>query len=592
MSTVPLYPRRPDEFESFVLDIFFRLIQPAKDLHLYPNIPTKVLSNAESNHLRLQSDELLMGIYARNSKDGFAFTTRRIYWKNPWEQPQLVTYSDVIGPVKNSMGLNLELGGKLKITISGIDRKIQDSFVQLVTQVSSGFQRYGATPPVLTEASGGALWHLAVSGRQYGPYDAETLRAMVTAGQVSPSEALVWRDGMASWLPLAQVPELVMLPKASSYGAPPSPPPLSTPSQRPQSDRPRAPAPGVERPSAMSETADGRPTETLVREIFVRRVARSDRVHLAPNIPPKVLEGARAAYLFEERGESLIAIIDDTYSRNGKDGIAFTSQRVCWRNSFEGVQAINYAELLGPFKHTGGFSPKVELGHNAYLKANLAGPNVRDSLVAFLNDVTTSLRGIAASVQGQSLYAVVLTDVGRNKIQVVKSVRQATGLGLKEALDLANQIPATIKGMMLQDDANLLATKLREAGATIEVRLERQALPQIPASSAPVLGSLDDVLGDSGSLDEDRAPQANTSLVDLNNDPLDSLLALPGITLDVANALAKERARRGGFETVEEAGSLLELQPHQVEQLRELVILKPYQGPVGDPSAGRRVIDF
>lgn len=76
---------------------------------------------------------------------------------------------------------------------------------------------------------------------------------------------------------------------------------------------------------------------------------------------------------------------------------------------------------------------------------------------------------------------------------------------------------------------------------------------------------------------------------DLNQSPVDDLLALPAISLPNGQKLVRERERRGGFGTVEEAGHFLGLQPHQVERLKQRAMLGPYEG--ARPSGGR-VVDF
>ena len=65
---------------------------------------------------------------------------------------------------------------------------------------------------------------------------------------------------------------------------------------------------------------------------------------------------------------------------------------------------------------------------------------------------------------------VVLAEVGGNKIQVIKAVREATGLGLKEAKEIVDGAPSTIKEAMPTADAEALKAKLEEAGAKIELK--------------------------------------------------------------------------------------------------------------------------
>ena len=78
--------------------------------------------------------------------------------------------------------------------------------------------------------------------------------------------------------------------------------------------------------------------------------------------------------------------------------------------------------------------------------------------------------GGAAAADEKTEFDVVLTDVGANKIQVIKAVREATGLGLKEAKAIVDGAPATVKEAMPTADAEALKAKLEEAGATIELK--------------------------------------------------------------------------------------------------------------------------
>ena len=78
--------------------------------------------------------------------------------------------------------------------------------------------------------------------------------------------------------------------------------------------------------------------------------------------------------------------------------------------------------------------------------------------------------GGAATADEKTEFDVVLAEVGGNKIQVIKAVREATGLGLKEAKEIVDGAPSTIKEAMPTADAEALKAKLEEAGAKIELK--------------------------------------------------------------------------------------------------------------------------
>jgi large subunit ribosomal protein L7/L12 len=78
--------------------------------------------------------------------------------------------------------------------------------------------------------------------------------------------------------------------------------------------------------------------------------------------------------------------------------------------------------------------------------------------------------GGAAPAAEKSEFDVVLANAGAQKIQVIKAVREATGLGLKEAKELVDGAPKTIKEAISKNDAEELKKKLEEAGATVELK--------------------------------------------------------------------------------------------------------------------------
>ena len=75
-----------------------------------------------------------------------------------------------------------------------------------------------------------------------------------------------------------------------------------------------------------------------------------------------------------------------------------------------------------------------------------------------------------AVVEEQTEFAVVLTSAGDGKINVIKAVREITGLGLKEAKDLVDAAPKPVKEGVPKEEADAVKAKLEEAGASVEVR--------------------------------------------------------------------------------------------------------------------------
>ena len=76
----------------------------------------------------------------------------------------------------------------------------------------------------------------------------------------------------------------------------------------------------------------------------------------------------------------------------------------------------------------------------------------------------------AAVVEEQTEFNVILASAGANKVSVIKAVRGATGLGLKEAKALVDGAPAAVKEAVSKEEAEALKKELEEAGATVEVK--------------------------------------------------------------------------------------------------------------------------
>ena len=90
------------------------------------------------------------------------------------------------------------------------------------------------------------------------------------------------------------------------------------------------------------------------------------------------------------------------------------------------------------------------------------------SAVAVAAPVAGGAAGAAA--EEKTSFNVVLKEAGANKIQVIKVVRDATGLGLKEAKDLVDGAPKTVKENVKKEEAEELKAKFAEAGATVELQ--------------------------------------------------------------------------------------------------------------------------
>ena len=84
--------------------------------------------------------------------------------------------------------------------------------------------------------------------------------------------------------------------------------------------------------------------------------------------------------------------------------------------------------------------------------------------------VAAPAEGGAAAAEEQTEFDVILTSAGAAKINVIKAVREITGLGLKDAKELVDGAPKAVKEKVSADDAEAAKAKLEEAGATVEVK--------------------------------------------------------------------------------------------------------------------------
>jgi large subunit ribosomal protein L7/L12 len=92
------------------------------------------------------------------------------------------------------------------------------------------------------------------------------------------------------------------------------------------------------------------------------------------------------------------------------------------------------------------------------------------SAAAMTSAAPAAAAAAAAPVEEQTEFTVLLKGPGANKINVIKSVRELTGLGLKEAKDLVDAAPKNVKENIPKEEAEAIAKKLKDAGAEVEIK--------------------------------------------------------------------------------------------------------------------------
>ena len=95
---------------------------------------------------------------------------------------------------------------------------------------------------------------------------------------------------------------------------------------------------------------------------------------------------------------------------------------------------------------------------------------VKAAPVAVAGAVGPAPAAVEEKKEEKTEFDVVLANAGANKIQVIKAIREITGLGLKEAKDLVEAAPKTVKEAVSKADAEEMKKKLAEAGATVELK--------------------------------------------------------------------------------------------------------------------------
>jgi large subunit ribosomal protein L7/L12 len=98
------------------------------------------------------------------------------------------------------------------------------------------------------------------------------------------------------------------------------------------------------------------------------------------------------------------------------------------------------------------------------------GVSAAAAMPVFAGAMPGAAGGAAAPVEEKTEFTVTLTEIGTNKINVIKVVRELTALGLKDAKDLVEAAPKPVKEGVNKADADTAKAKLEEAGATVEVK--------------------------------------------------------------------------------------------------------------------------
>jgi large subunit ribosomal protein L7/L12 len=155
--------------------------------------------------------------------------------------------------------------------------------------------------------------------------------------------------------------------------------------------------------------------------------------------------------------ESLVAL--ETWPRDNE--IATTDNTKNWRNHMADLQQLEEQIVGLSLLDAAALVKKLE--ERLGVSAAAAAP------VMVAGGGAAAGAG-AAPVEEKTEFTVVLKDVGANKINVIKAVREVTSLGLKEAKDLVDGAPKTVKEGVSKEEAETIKKKFSDAGATVEVK--------------------------------------------------------------------------------------------------------------------------
>jgi large subunit ribosomal protein L7/L12 len=128
------------------------------------------------------------------------------------------------------------------------------------------------------------------------------------------------------------------------------------------------------------------------------------------------------------------------------------------KEAINGLSVVDLAQLLKELQEDWGVSAAAAVAYAPAAAGGAAAPAAGGDGAA------------APAEEEQTEFDVVLKEIGPNKINVIKVVRELTALGLKEAKDLVEAAPKAVKEAIAKDDANAAKAKLEEVGAVVEVR--------------------------------------------------------------------------------------------------------------------------
>lgn len=308
-------------------------------------------------------------------------------------------------------------------------------------------------------------------------------------------------------------------------------------------------------------------------------------------IPDKKLANARKRYPIPAQ-ERVVALIDTTSFGSAKTGIAIGEMGIYWRN-FNIETKKNYLSwhdlASAPIVAKGIVSSRVEAGEDSVLEL-VGAAFKKDDVVRLLSDIQHLTRSPSTASRSSST-----TDT-RAQWMVAVSGRQFGPYDFSTLRSMVAECQIDPEKCLVWKEGMLNWSPINQV-PDLRALLRQEALhpqmtpPPLPVSATPAsIGSPvhERTSEETAFRHARRVGKAISKRVDLNHAPLDDLLSLPEMTLPNSQRVVRERDRRGGFRSVEEVGRFLNLQPHQVERLKERLLIEAYKGR----RYGGRIVDF
>lgn len=321
-------------------------------------------------------------------------------------------------------------------------------------------------------------------------------------------------------------------------------------------------------------------------ELLTRFRANMDDVRgrdlrLSGSIPAEKEANARKHFPIPAE-EDIVALLDSTVFGSNKTGIAFAVGGIYWRSQTPTSNGfLSWPQFARTHMSSKGGIVKLGDGTEISLAgASLPGPDaaaLMEAVHAWAQKATEPESAAAEEAPTAepepTLAAVPLPPVTRRWMLAVAGVQSGP-------FD-EGEIAAMLRARQVEPDACHAWTDgmpgwlaFRDV-PDLAMLIPTVAAPPPPPPPPPAPGMAP----------PPPPPAAASGGMNVNSASVDELLGLPGVTRDAAERLVRERARRGGFATVEEVGEVLGLQPHQVEELRGEVEL-------GRGARAGRVVDF